>query len=239
MWLFTLVLADDLLYCLNDSESHQLSRTLQSIPVNFNSAVVWIISIVHLINSSSIFFMFFGIVSNTPTLIGITVTFIFLSRFSSNNSPYSLRSGLNISTSVLQGWSRHEIIHKDWYSIKQRDKTNHISFSRWFFSEVWMTAIPFQSSRILQTVLINRNSFVVLMVSILLLGILPKISTSTKTTAIMIIMIIAKTTTTIIIIIIIIIPCEFFTLMLADGFSQGDEWQQVSCCLHDSSEYSG
>ena len=43
----------------------------------------------------------------------------------------------------------------------------------------------------------------------------------------------------IIIIIIIIIPLEFFTSVLADGFSLEFEWQQVSSSLQDSSQDSG
>ena len=37
---------------------------------------------------------------------------------------------------------------------------------------------------------------------------------------------------------IIIIPVEFFTSVLADGFSLESEWQQVSSGLQDSSQYS-
>ena len=43
----------------------------------------------------------------------------------------------------------------------------------------------------------------------------------------------------IIIIIIIIYSLEFFTSVLADGFSLESEWQQVSSSLQDSSQYSG
>ena len=39
--------------------------------------------------------------------------------------------------------------------------------------------------------------------------------------------------------IIIIIIIEFFTSVLADGFSLEIEWQQVSSSLQDSSQYSG
>ena len=42
----------------------------------------------------------------------------------------------------------------------------------------------------------------------------------------------------IIIIIIIIYPIEFFTSVLADGFSLEFEWQQVSSSLQQSSQYS-
>ena len=34
-------------------------------------------------------------------------------------------------------------------------------------------------------------------------------------------------------------PLEFFTSVLADGFSLEFEWQQVSSSLRDSSQYSG
>ena len=43
----------------------------------------------------------------------------------------------------------------------------------------------------------------------------------------------------IIIIIIIIIPWKVFTSVLADGFSLGFEWQQVSSSLQDTSHFSG
>ena len=39
--------------------------------------------------------------------------------------------------------------------------------------------------------------------------------------------------------IIIIHSLELFTSVLADGFSQESEWQQVSSSLQDSSQYSG
>ena len=42
-----------------------------------------------------------------------------------------------------------------------------------------------------------------------------------------------------IIIIVIITPQEFFTSVLADGFSLEFEWLQVSSSLQDSSQYSG
>ena len=40
-------------------------------------------------------------------------------------------------------------------------------------------------------------------------------------------------------IIIILLFWEFLTPALADGFSLMFEWQQVSSCLQDSSQYSG
>ena len=43
----------------------------------------------------------------------------------------------------------------------------------------------------------------------------------------------------IIIIIIIIHSLELFTSALANGFSLESEWQQVSSCLQDFSQYSG
>ena len=49
----------------------------------------------------------------------------------------------------------------------------------------------------------------------------------------MIIIIIITTTTT------TTTPLEFFTSILADGFSLEFEWQQVSSSLQDSSQYSG
>ena len=46
-------------------------------------------------------------------------------------------------------------------------------------------------------------------------------------------------THSVLLIIIIITPPEFFTSVLADGFSMEFEWQQVSSSIQDSSQYSG
>ena len=43
----------------------------------------------------------------------------------------------------------------------------------------------------------------------------------------------------ILLMIIILLFWEFFTAALADGFSLGFEWQQISSSLQNSSQYSG
>ena len=60
----------------------QISRTLLSILVDFNNAVIWVVSILPLISCSSCIFSkpLWG-VPCTPTAIGLTVTFMFHSFF--------------------------------------------------------------------------------------------------------------------------------------------------------------
>ena len=62
--------------------SLQVSRTLLSILANFSSAMVWVASILPVISrSSNLFSRFLGIVPKTPTMIGITITFMFYNFF--------------------------------------------------------------------------------------------------------------------------------------------------------------
>ena len=71
-------------WSLCNRKSPQVSRTLLSILADFNSSVVWMVSILLLISSSSSLFpRFWIIVSRTPTMIGITVTLIIHTFFSS------------------------------------------------------------------------------------------------------------------------------------------------------------
>ena len=61
-----------------NKSSHQISRTLLSIPVDLNNAVVEMISILLLIsNSASLFSKPLGTVSNIASTIGISVTLMF------------------------------------------------------------------------------------------------------------------------------------------------------------------
>ena len=66
----------------------------------------------------------------------------------------------------------------------------------------------------------SSNPLINLLVTIITIIIIIIITTTTSTT----------TTTT---------PLEFFTSVLADGFSLEFEWQQVSSSLQDSFQYSG
>ena len=62
-------------WILRDSKTPQISRRLQSIQVNFCCVVVWMLSIILLISSSSSLFSdFLRTVPRAPTTIGITVT---------------------------------------------------------------------------------------------------------------------------------------------------------------------
>ena len=80
-------------WSLSDSKSLQLSGTFLSILANLNRAVVWIDSVLPQISSSFVLFSrLLGIVLSAPTIIGITVTFIFHIFFSClARSKYSSR----------------------------------------------------------------------------------------------------------------------------------------------------
>ena len=65
-------------WSLNDCKSPQISRTLLSILVDLNDAVVWVVLILLLIsNSSNLFFKPLETVPSAPTTTGITVTLMF------------------------------------------------------------------------------------------------------------------------------------------------------------------
>ena len=67
---------------LSDSKSPQVSRTLLSILVDLNNAVVWMVSTCPLISKSSTPFTHpYVIVPRTPITIGIIITFMFCSFF--------------------------------------------------------------------------------------------------------------------------------------------------------------
>ena len=70
-------------WSLNDSKSLQVSRTLLSIQADLNNPLVWMVSTCPLISkSSSSFTKPLRINPNAPITIGITVTFMFHSWFS-------------------------------------------------------------------------------------------------------------------------------------------------------------
>ena len=65
-------------WSLSDSKSPQLSRTLLNILADLNNAVIWMVSTCsRLSKSSSPFTNPLGIVLNAPTIISISVTFMF------------------------------------------------------------------------------------------------------------------------------------------------------------------
>ena len=68
----------DLHWSLIDSKSLQISRTLLSIAADLDNAIVWMISILPLIfNSATLISKPLETVPSAPTIIDITVTFIF------------------------------------------------------------------------------------------------------------------------------------------------------------------
>ena len=68
------------LWCLSDSKSPQVSRTLLSILADLSNAIVWMVPTCPLISKSSVFFInHLGIVPMIPIIIGINVTFMFIS----------------------------------------------------------------------------------------------------------------------------------------------------------------
>ena len=69
-------------WILSDNKSPRVSRTILSILVDLNNAVVWLVSARPPISkSSSPFTKTLGIVSSAPITTGITVTFVFHSVF--------------------------------------------------------------------------------------------------------------------------------------------------------------
>ena len=65
-------------WSLSDCKSLQVSRTILSNLADLHNAVFWMVSICHLISkSSSPFTNHLRIIPSAPTIIGITVTFIF------------------------------------------------------------------------------------------------------------------------------------------------------------------
>ena len=72
-------------WSLSGSKSPHVSRTLLSIQVDHNNAMIWMILILPLIYSfpPCLFFIFLGTIPKTSPIICITVTFMFHSFFSS------------------------------------------------------------------------------------------------------------------------------------------------------------
>ena len=80
---FTAVLATGFSLCLSDSKSLQVPRTLLNIMVDFNNAVVSTRPLIS--KSSNPFTSSLGIVLSALIAIGITITFMFHSFFSSSS----------------------------------------------------------------------------------------------------------------------------------------------------------
>ena len=78
-------------WSLSNSDSPYISRTLLSILSDLNSAVVWVVfTLVLISNSSSPFTNLLSTVLSEPIIIGITVTFIIHSFFSSLSRSWCL-----------------------------------------------------------------------------------------------------------------------------------------------------
>ena len=81
---FTPALSDGFLWRLSDSKSPQVSRTLLSILADLSNAIVWMFSAHSLISSSSRpLTKPLGTDPSAPITIGITITFMFCTFFSS------------------------------------------------------------------------------------------------------------------------------------------------------------
>ena len=88
-------------WSLCDSKSPQISTTLLSIQADLNNAAVWIISTRPLISkSSSLCTIIFVTVSSILITIGITVTIMF----------YSIFSSLTTSRYLFVGWNIHTLV---------------------------------------------------------------------------------------------------------------------------------
>ena len=143
-------------WSLSDSKSHQVSGTRLRILVVFSNAVVWIVSTRPLTSKSSRRFNNpLVIVPNVPVTIGTIVTFMFHSFFNSLArsrylSFFSLFfrfiqwSAGTAKSTILQilffffFFYYFEVWSSDYYCLLIR--AFHISNSRWFFTEVWVTA---------------------------------------------------------------------------------------------------
>ena len=93
-------------WCLSDSKSPQVFRTLLGILADLSNAVVWIVSTYNLISkSSSHFINHLGIVPSVPITIGITVTFMFHSLFYFCSLARSRYSSLFSIFKIFSLWS--------------------------------------------------------------------------------------------------------------------------------------
>ena len=114
--------ADDLsLESLSSNKSPQVNRILLSILADLNNALIWMISICHLI-SSSLFSKPFWTVSSVSIITGITVTPMFHSYFS------SLAESKYLSLFLLS------LIFNLWYTRTAKStKLQSLSLSLFFF----------------------------------------------------------------------------------------------------------
>ena len=120
LWIFIIILLLGEFFTLmayhwrfSESKSHQVSRTLLSILVDLNNAVVWMFSTCsHISKSSSLFTKPLGIVLRASITIGITVTFMSRSFFSSlANSRYL---SLFLLSFYFTAWSAGTAKSNDW-----------------------------------------------------------------------------------------------------------------------------
>ena len=139
----------------SDSKSHQVSKTLLRILAVFSNVVVWIVS-THppTCKSSRLFNNPLVIVPNAPITIGTIVTFMFHSFFNSiARSRYLFFFWLFFrfilwSTGTVKSTILQILFFVDYYKVWSSGQDYfiiiilafHISDSRWFFTEIWVTA---------------------------------------------------------------------------------------------------
>ena len=138
---------------LSDSKSPWVSKTLRVL-ADLNNAVVWIVSLCSLISKSScLFIKSLETVMGAPITIGITVTIVSHSFFSSlARSKYLSLFWLSFSFTL---WLATEFtIWRVLFFVN----FFHTSFNGWFFAEVLITANLLVSPGIFYVFLSNWNS---------------------------------------------------------------------------------
>ena len=227
-------------WSLSDSKSPQVSKTLLSILAVLNNAVVWMVSTrPPTSKSSSPFSNPLVTVPNAPITIGIIVTCMFYSFFNSlarsrylslfsHSFRFILWSAGTVKSTILQVLFFLLIIIKygllagiRWsVCMLKSHRSLCVAFSRTgaglciYHLLIWsnLSTFPNESPCRPSRVSPYTPSVLICFIRLLLLLLL---------------------------LLLLFTPLEFFTSVLADGFSLEFEWQQVSSSLHDSSQNSG
>ena len=205
----TSALTDGSHWCLNDSKSPQVSRTLLTIQADLNNAIVWMVSTLPFISkSSSLFINPLVTVPKIPITVGIIVTFMFHSFFISlEKSSYLSFFSFSFNFTLLSAGTGKSTILQILIFFKIIFWSGHLTEIKWSIC----------MSKYQRSVVCHSWGP--------MLGCEYAISRMVKFI--------------IIIIIIITYSLEFFTSALSEGLSLTFEWQQVSSSLQDSSQYSG
>ena len=203
----------------SDSKSSQVSMTPLSILSDLHNAVVWMVSaLLSIFNPSRVFTKPLEIVPSAPITIGITVTVMF-HRFS-----LALRQDVSIYPSFRYLWfSRcgRQIQLLGRFFLLTITKSGLLTAIKW-------SICISQSLRILCLSLSRTDSGSGSMVKLKFFCTIPNGLYSRPTH-------IYSCT----LVLLLFSPSDFFTSVLADGFSLEFEWQQVSSSLQDSSHDSG